>query len=216
VADQGFVAEAGTEPGSVMITPYEGDIRLLHQVVDYFVSTLAPVPAVARDDQFIDRKVSDDSTNEVDKMQDASSSRELIDDRFNVSVISFRRRRMKYLGQEFPVFRWQNASSRFQAPPRSKHSHDLKKIMKCSHRVRLLILGIANPLFKAFNDFGWIENQGQEFLELFGWHSILEQFFDQRPQCPRSVIDHMAELFMLPVNIADYVNGSLWQRQFSA
>ena len=198
-----------------MIAPYEGDIRLLHQVLDYFVSTLAPVPAVARDDQFIDRKVSDDSTNEVDQMQDAPSPGELVDDRFNVSVISFRRRRMKYLGQEFPVFRWQNPSGRVQAPPPSKHSHNLKKIMKCSHRVRLLILGIANPLFKAFNDFGRIENQGQEFLELLGWHSILEQFFNQRPQCARCVIDDMTELFMLPVNIADYVNSSPWQRQFS-
>jgi len=89
---------------------------------------------------------------------------------------------MKYLGQEFSVLRRQNASSRVQAPPRSKHSHNLKKIMKCSHRVRLLILRIANALFKALNDFGRIENQGQEFLELLGRHSILEQFFNQGPQ----------------------------------
>ena len=51
--------EAGAEPGGVVIAPDEGDVGLLAQVVDDAVAARPAVPAVAADDQLVNRQVAD-------------------------------------------------------------------------------------------------------------------------------------------------------------
>src|SRR5207244_2322432 len=151
------------------------------EVVDYTVAPLPAVPAIAGYYQFINRQISDDAADQMDQMQYAASLGEFIDDRFDIGEIAFRRRRVQYLSQQFPLFRWQESSCRVQTAPRGKDSHDFKQIMKCPHCVGLLVLGIANVLLKALNDFGGVEYKRQEFLKLLWRHPILEQFFNKRP-----------------------------------
>ena len=83
VADQRLVAEAGPEPGGVVVAPDERDVRLLAEVVDDAVAARAAVPAVAADDQLVDRQVADEPAGEVDQVQHAAAAQQLVDDRLD-------------------------------------------------------------------------------------------------------------------------------------
>jgi hypothetical protein len=62
VTNKGLVAESRSEPGRIVITPSERNVGLLHKVVNRPIATGTSVPAIAGDDQLVDRQISDDPT----------------------------------------------------------------------------------------------------------------------------------------------------------
>jgi len=83
VADQGLVAQAGAEPGGIVVAPDERDVGLATEVVDHQVAPRSPVPAIAADDQLVDRRVPDQPGGEVDQVEDPAAAQHLVDDRLD-------------------------------------------------------------------------------------------------------------------------------------
>ena len=124
------------------------------------VATWTTIPAIARDNQFIDGKVADDPANQMDQVQDTTASDKLIDDRFDVGVVPFCRRRMEDLGQQFAIFRREDPCRGVEAAARRQNPHDIEEVVERPDGVFLLFLRITKSLLKAVNDLGGIKDQG--------------------------------------------------------
>jgi len=81
VADQGLVPQRRPQPRGVVIAPDEGDIGLLAQVVDDAVAARSAVPAVAADNQLVNRQVPNQPAHHVNQMQRLTAAYQLVHDR---------------------------------------------------------------------------------------------------------------------------------------
>ncbi len=213
VADQRVVPEAGAEPGDVVVAPDERHVRLLHEVVDDPVAARAAVPAVAGDDQLVDGEVADQPAGQVDEVQRAAAPDELVDDRLEVADFPLRRGRVENLGKQLAVLRGERRGRLLEALPRGQHAHDLEKIEQRAHRILLLRRGRREFALQRRDHFRRVEDERQKFLEPFGRQLVLEQLLDQRPQRAGGVVDDVAQLFVLAVDVADDVDRALGQGQ---
>jgi len=79
----------------------------------------------------------------------------------------------------------------------------------------LLRLGGTNLCFEHLNHLARVEDQGEELLELFGRHFILEKALDQRTQSARCVVNHVTKLSIFAMDVADDVDCSFGESKFS-
>src|ERR1700747_423830 len=88
----------------------------------------------------------------------------------------------------------------------------MEKVMQNTRGVVFPFLLRDTSLLQAVDYFRGIENQGKNFLELFGRHPVFQQPLDHRPQGTRSIINDVAKLFVFAMDIADHMDRTSWQR----
>src|SRR4051794_37791231 len=91
------MAQAGPQPGGVVIAPHERQVWLVHEVVDDSVAAAAPVPAIAADDQLVHRQVSD----QADRVPYHGQGTIVTDEGIDKSVVIRGRMRARRLVQQF-------------------------------------------------------------------------------------------------------------------
>src|SRR6516162_981959 len=123
LANQRFMSQASTNPGSIMIPPRQRHFGLLHEIINDTVAARPAIPAVARYDQLIDSQIPDDAACQVDQMQEPALARQRIDNRLYIIAMPIRGRCMEYLGKKLPVFIRKYACGVAQTASRSQDSH---------------------------------------------------------------------------------------------
>ena len=68
---------------------------------------------------------------------------------------------------------------------------------------------------KAFGDFRRIEREFQELSHFHGIHAASKHLFHQRTQSSRGVVDHMLQLLVFAMNVADHMHRAFGQRLHS-
>ena len=111
---QRFLAEAGAEPGGVVIAPDERDVRLLLQVVDDAVAARSAVPAVAGDDQLVDGQVAHRSHGQVDQVQAVVMGHQGVDQGVVVGGPALRGRLDQQFHEQVVVARREDAAGPLQ------------------------------------------------------------------------------------------------------
>ena len=89
VADQGLMPQSGAEPGHIVVAPDERDVRLVSQIIDDAIAARAAIPAVAADDQLVDRQVADQATGDVNQVQRPAAQQQFIDNGLDELAAAF-------------------------------------------------------------------------------------------------------------------------------
>ena len=103
----------------------------------------------------------------------------------------------------------------FQAVPRRQNANQFELMLQGSAGEYPQFFGISQCLLESLSDFCRIENQREKLRELARLHPILEQAFDERPQCSRCVVDDVTQFLVFTMNVADHMHRPLGERQNS-
>ena len=191
-----------------MISPYERDMGLLHEVIDNAIASRASIPAVSGDDDFIDCEVADHASGEVDEVEEAASAHEFTDDGLDVGAVAIGGGFVKDFREKFAVFRWENSGGMLEAAAGCEDADDFEEVGEGVVGEGVLLFWFAEIVLELTDDFGGVKDKFKELLEIGGFHFVFEQAFNERAKRARGIVDDMPELFVLAVNIADDVDGS--------
>ena len=207
------MAEARSEPGRVVVAPDERDIRLLPQIIHHPVAAGTPVPAVAADDQLVDRQIAHQADGDVDQLPDAAPPDQFVDDRRHELAAALGRRLMEHLGHQLAVLGGKNLHRPLQAVAGHQDADQLEEVAQGAQGEIPQLPGRARRLLEPLDHLAGVENKGEKLLEARRLHSAAEHPFQQRAQGPGGIVDHMPQLLVLAVNVADDVDRALGQRQ---
>jgi hypothetical protein len=186
---------------------------LAPQIIHDTVATWPAVPAVAANDQFVDRQVSYEPHRDVDQVPDTLASSQLVHDGGHELAATLGRGFVEHFGQQLAVLGGKHVHRAFQAIAGRQDPHQFEQVANGAQREGLQFLDRARLLLQPLGHLGRIKNQREKFLKLLWLHSSGEQLLDDGAQRPRGVVDHMPQLLVLTVNVADDMDGALGQRQ---
>jgi hypothetical protein len=210
--DRRRVAQARRHPARVVVAPGDRHVRLLGDDLDDLVEPRAAVPEIAGDDQLADREVADHPRDRADQLALALVAQERIEQavqelglaRQLIGEHQLAEHRVERIGDD-PGHVLERVVARQVA-----HHH--RRVDRDPVQQRAPALGTQPPGHRL-PGLARVVDQREQLIDLLGREPPAEQPLEQRTHAARGVVQHLAELDVLPVDVADHVDGGLGQRE---
>ena len=212
--DEEIGAEGGAHPDDVVVTPGEADLGLVAEVVNDAVATFSAVEEIAGDDDFGDDDIANEAGGFVKGDDVLIVVGEGLDHGIDIARVAFEGdfieegdvEDLEFVFNELEEVVFGNGFGE-RADEAELQSHEL--------------LHLAEPPFAilearliAAHFFDRVVEEGEEGSLFFFAQFVAEDFVDEIAEAARGIVDDVAELAIVAVDVADDVDASFWQGEF--
>jgi hypothetical protein len=184
------------------------------EVLDDAVAPRPAVHAVAGHDQLRHREVAHEADDQPDQVLVPARAHQRLDE--GADVLRPARGVVQQLTEEVGVFRGEQAAQMGHRIPGGEGAHDGEEVRQDAHGEGLPPGRIGQLRLQALQHLPGIEDEGEQVLQLGLRHPRAEEALHERPQRPGGVVDDVAQLHVLAVDVADHVHRPLGQRELGA
>ena len=209
VGDAGFLPEARAHPRNVVVAPGNGDVGLAHDVVDHLVDPRTTVAEVARDDEFGEKQVADDTRQRTQEGKFLVVVHVIVEHGVDVFAGAFEVRAKEQLAEKRFLVGRENALDGFEAVRARDAAQEFDLQAGLAAQELAARRGVGQAFREKRVSLPRVIDHIEQIKLLAGGETFAEGLLDQRAQAARGVVDDVGQLAEFSVHVADDVHRSL-------